>query len=206
MTRIDAIECNVSTDQLSWKGFRTPRARPAFQTLRRSTPTLRPRSPAPPERPISPPALEPPPPPLPFSPPEPPDRAMASDVRLVESSIATAGGVTAAKRPHFLRNSRRSSPILESVVSFSFLRMCCPTVGVSVRTSLSEGLIRSLHQQRRSRNISIGIAGRLSASGQKLVSSLSKRYRPEIASKFTRDARQLSTSRPMRLAAISIPR
>jgi hypothetical protein len=37
----------------------------------------------------------------------PPDLAMASDVKLVDSSMVTAGGVITANRPHFDRNSRR---------------------------------------------------------------------------------------------------
>jgi len=32
---------------------------------------------------------------------------MASDVKLVDSSIVTAGGVITANRPHFDRKSRR---------------------------------------------------------------------------------------------------
>jgi hypothetical protein len=37
----------------------------------------------------------------------PPDLAMASDVKLVDSSMVTAGGVITANRLHFDRNSRR---------------------------------------------------------------------------------------------------
>lgn len=39
---------------------------------------------------------------------EPPDLAIALEFKLVPSKSVTAGGVTAAKRPAFLRNSRRA--------------------------------------------------------------------------------------------------
>lgn len=38
----------------------------------------------------------------------PPDFAIASDDKLVDSSIVTAGGVMTAKRPHLARKARRS--------------------------------------------------------------------------------------------------
>jgi hypothetical protein len=40
--------------------------------------------------------------------PLPPDFAIASDDRLVDRSIVTAGGVITAKRPHLARKTRRS--------------------------------------------------------------------------------------------------
>jgi hypothetical protein len=43
-----------------------------------------------------------------FFDPLPPDFAIASDDRLVDRSIVTAGGVITAKRPHLARKTRRS--------------------------------------------------------------------------------------------------
>ncbi|AGG72235.1 Hypothetical protein SM2011_b21399 (plasmid) [Sinorhizobium meliloti 2011] len=66
-------------------------------------------------------------PPPPFPPEAPlPDAAMASEVRLVDSNMVTAGGVTAAKRPQAFKNSRLTSSAGEP--SFRSSSNCSPSV------------------------------------------------------------------------------
>jgi hypothetical protein len=84
--------------------------------------------------PLPPFALFPPPPPFPPEAPL-PDAAMASEVRLVDSNMVTAGGVTAAKRPQAFKNSRLSSSAGEP--SFRSSSNCSPSFGCGNSTAVA---------------------------------------------------------------------
>ncbi|AGG73808.1 hypothetical protein SM2011_c06389 [Sinorhizobium meliloti 2011] len=60
---------------------------------------------------------------------------MASEVRLVESNIVTAGGVTAAKRPQVFRNSRLSPSLRDS--SSRGLSICASSLGQLYNTAIA---------------------------------------------------------------------
>lgn len=105
-------------------------------------------------------ALFPPLPPFPLFPPLPPfvlfpplsplppldplpEAAMALEVRLVESNIVTAGGVTTANRPQAFRNSRLSSSLRDC--SFRALSISAPSIWSVNNTATANVLGYSIH-------------------------------------------------------------